>query len=183
MRPGLCQMNEPPGARPRRADRAHGRRGFPRQGPGRSVLHRQYLPFTQAGSEVSALLGRIPSRSAISRHSQPTWETCRNDHHNHQGLDHLGASHLRAGDDLTDPAPATSFAQSRCDNRLVRAIAEKGIYPRSIRSTRHHACYRRLSWRGALCVARQVQQILQRYKGLQDIIAILGMDELSKKTR
>jgi F-type H+-transporting ATPase subunit beta len=151
------QMNEPPGARAR-----VGLSGltvaeyFRDQGQDVLFFVDNIFRFTQAGSEVSALLGRIPSVQAI----------------------------YVPADDLTDPAPATSFAHLDATTTLSRSIAEKGIYPAvdpldstsrlltaAVVGEEHYA------------VARQVQQILQRYKQLQDIIAILGMDELSEEDR
>jgi len=112
--------------------------------------------FTQAGSEVSALLGRIPSVQAI----------------------------YVPADDLTDPAPATSFAHLDATTVLNRAISEKGIYPAvdPLDST-SRILEPRTVGQEHYEVARQVQEILQRYKSLQDIIAILGMDELSEEDK
>jgi F-type H+-transporting ATPase subunit beta len=172
------QMNEPPGARAR-----VGLTGltvaehFRDQGQDVLFFVDNIFRFTQAGSEVSALLGRIPSAVGY----QPTLAT------------DMGALQERItttqaiyvpADDLTDPAPATSFAHLDATTVLSRAISEKGIYPAvdPLDSTS-----RMLS---ALVVgeehyntARLVQQILQRYKSLQDIIAILGMDELSEEDK
>jgi F-type H+/Na+-transporting ATPase subunit beta len=141
--------------------------------------------FTQAGSEVSALLGRIPSAVGY----QPTLATDmgalqeRITTTTKGSITSVQAIYVPA-DDLTDPAPATSFAHLDATTVLSRAIAEKGIYPAVdpldstsrmlsplIVGEEHYA------------VARQVQQILQRYKALQDIIAILGMDELSEEDK
>ncbi|MDB5558801.1 MAG: synthase subunit beta, partial [Enterovirga sp.] len=141
--------------------------------------------FTQAGSEMSALLGRIPSAVGY----QPTLAT---DMGNLQerittttkgSITSVQAIYVPA-DDLTDPAPATSFAHLDATTVLSRSIAEKGIYPAvdpldstsrmlsaSILGEEHYN------------VARQVQQVLQRYKALQDLIAILGMDELSEEDK
>jgi F-type H+-transporting ATPase subunit beta len=143
------------------------------------------FPLHQAGSEVSALLGRIPRRRGLSadarhRHGRAAGAH----HHHHQGLDHLGAGDLRAGRRPDRPGPGHLLRAPRRHDVLSRSIAEKGIYPAvdPLDSTS-----RMLS---ALVVgeehydvARRVQVILQRYKALQDIIAILGMDELSKRTR
>ena len=141
--------------------------------------------FTQAGSEVSALLGRIPSAVGY----QPTLATDMGALQERITTTHKGSiTSVQAiyvpADDLTDPAPATSFAHLDATTVLSRSIAEKGLYPAvdPLDSTS-----RMLS---ALIVgeehynvARQVQQILQRYKSLQDIIAILGMDELSEEDK
>ena len=138
--------------------------------------------FTQAGSEVSALLGRMPSAVGY----QPTLDRDGRSPGAHH-LDEKGSiTSVQAiyvpADDLTDPAPATTFAHLDATAVLSRAITELGIYPAvdPLDSTVAilDAADRR---RGALRVARQVQQILQRYKDLQDIIAILGMDELSRR--
>jgi len=141
--------------------------------------------FTQAGSEVSALLGRIPSAVGY----QPTLATDmgalqeRITTTTKGSITSVQAIYVPA-DDLTDPAPATSFAHLDATTTLSRSIAEKGIYPAvdpldstsrmlspAIVGEEHYA------------VARQVQSILQRYKALQDIIAILGMDELSEEDK
>ncbi|MGH6781207.1 MAG: F0F1 ATP synthase subunit beta, partial [Sphingomonadaceae bacterium] len=141
--------------------------------------------FTQAGSEVSALLGRIPSAVGY----QPTLATDMGDLQERittttkGSITSVQAIYVPA-DDLTDPAPATSFAHLDATTVLSRAIAEKGIYPAvdPLDSTS-----RMLSplvvGEEHYGVARQVQQILQRYKALQDIIAILGMDELSEEDK
>jgi F-type H+/Na+-transporting ATPase subunit beta len=180
------QMNEPPGARAR-----VGLTGltvaehFRDQGQDVLFFVDNIFRFTQAGSEVSALLGRIPSAVGY----QPTLAT---DMGNLQerittttkgSITSVQAIYVPA-DDLTDPAPATSFAHLDATTVLSRSIAEKGIYPAvdpldstsrmlsaAIVGEEHYA------------VARQVQQTLQRYKALQDIIAILGMDELSEEDK
>src|SRR5256884_6538345 len=180
------QMNEPPGARAR-----VGLSGltvaeyFRDQGQDVLFFVDNIFRFTQAGSEVSALLGRIPSAVGY----QPTLAT------------DMGALQERIttttkgsitsvqpiyvpADDLTDPAPAASFAHLDATTVLNRAISEKGIYPAvdpldstsralqpGIVSVEHYE------------TATQVQEILQRYKDLQDIIAILGMDELSDEDK
>jgi len=181
------QMNEPPGARARVALSALTVAEHFRDDEGQDVLLfiDNIFRFTQAGSEVSALLGRIPSAVGY----QPTL-----------GME-MGALQERItsttkgsitsvqaiyvpADDLTDPAPATAFAHLDATTVLSRAIAELGIYPAvdpldssstmldpQIIGERHYG------------VARKVQQTLQRYKDLQDIIAILGMDELSEDDR
>jgi len=141
--------------------------------------------FTQAGSELSALLGRIPSAVGY----QPTLATDmgalqeRITTTNKGSITSVQAIYVPA-DDLTDPAPATSFAHLDATTTLSRSIAEKGIYPAvdPLDSTS-----RMLSplvvGEEHYAVARQVQEILQRYKALQDIIAILGMDELSEEDK
>src|ERR671933_482634 len=180
------QMNEPPGARAR-----VGLTGltvaewFRDQGQDVLFFVDNIFRFTQAGSEVSALLGRIPSAVGY----QPTLATDmgalqeRITTTQKGSITSVQAIYVPA-DDLTDPAPATSFAHLDATTVLSRSIAEKGIYPAvdpldstsrmlppAIVGEEHYQ------------VARQVQQILQRYKALQDIIAILGMDELSEEDK
>jgi F-type H+/Na+-transporting ATPase subunit beta len=180
------QMNEPPGARAR-----VGLSGltvaeyFRDQGQDVLFFVDNIFRFTQAGSEVSALLGRIPSAVGY----QPTLATDmgalqeRITTTQKGSITSVQAIYVPA-DDLTDPAPATSFAHLDATTVLSRGIAEKGIYPAvdpldstsrmlsaAVVGEEHYA------------VARQVQQILQRYKALQDIIAILGMDELSEEDK
>jgi F-type H+-transporting ATPase subunit beta len=180
------QMNEPPGARAR-----VGLSGltvaeyFRDQGQDVLFFVDNIFRFTQAGSEVSALLGRIPSAVGY----QPTLATDmgalqeRITTTTKGSITSVQAIYVPA-DDLTDPAPATSFAHLDATTVLSRSIAEKGIYPAvdpldstsrmlspMVVGEEHYA------------VARQVQQILQRYKSLQDIIAILGMDELSEEDK
>ena len=180
------QMNEPPGARAR-----VGLSGltvaeyFRDQGQDVLFFVDNIFRFTQAGSEVSALLGRIPSAVGY----QPTLATDmgalqeRITTTQKGSITSVQAIYVPA-DDLTDPAPATSFAHLDATTVLSRDIAAKGIYPAvdpldstsrmlqpSIVGEEHYQ------------VARQVQQILQRYKALQDIIAILGMDELSEEDK
>jgi F-type H+/Na+-transporting ATPase subunit beta len=180
------QMNEPPGARAR-----VGLSGltvaeyFRDQGQDVLFFVDNIFRFTQAGSEVSALLGRIPSAVGY----QPTLATDmgalqeRITTTTKGSITSVQAIYVPA-DDLTDPAPATSFAHLDATTVLARSIAEKGIYPAvdpldstsrmlspMVVGEEHYA------------VARQVQQILQRYKSLQDIIAILGMDELSEEDK
>ena len=178
------QMNEPPGARARVAITALTVAEY-----FRDVLKQDLLlfidnifRFTQAGSEVSALLGRIPSAVGY----QPTLSTEmgqlqeRITSTKDGSITSVQAIYVPA-DDLTDPAPATAFAHLDATTVLNRAITEKGIYPAvdpldststiltpAVVGERHYK------------VAREVQRILQRYKDLQDIIAILGMDELSE---
>ena len=180
------QMNEPPGARAR-----VGLTGltvseyFRDQGQDVLFFVDNIFRFTQAGSEVSALLGRIPSAVGY----QPTLATDMGALQERITTTHKGsitsvqAIYLPA-DDLTDPAPATSFAHLDATTVLNRAISEKGIYPAvdPLDSTS-----RMLSplivGEDHYAVARAVQQVLQRYKALQDIIAILGMDELSEEDK
>lgn len=186
------QMNEPPGARARVALSGltmaeHLRDGDESDTQGRDILFfiDNIFRFTQAGSEVSALLGRMPSAVGY----QPTLAT-------EMGLMQERITSTKRGsitsvqavyvpaDDLTDPAPATTFAHLDATTVLSRKIAELGIYPavdpldstsriltRDVVGDAHYNC------------AMRVKQILQRYKELQDIIAILGMDELSEEDK
>ena len=185
------QMNEPPGARARVAlsglTVAEYFRDGDGEGPGRDILFfvDNIFRFTQAGSEVSALLGRMPSAVGY----QPTLAT-------EMGLMQERITSTKKGsitsvqavyvpaDDLTDPAPATTFAHLDATTVLSRKIAELGIYPAvdpldstsrilsaEILGDEHYDC------------AQKVKEILQRYKELQDIIAILGMDELSDEDK
>jgi F-type H+-transporting ATPase subunit beta len=178
------QMNEPPGARARVALSALSVAEYFRDEESRDVLLfiDNIFRFTQAGSEVSALLGRIPSAAGY----QPTLATEmgtlqeRITSTNKGSITSVQAIYVPA-DDLTDPAPATTFSHLDATTVLSRAISELGIYPAvdpldstsrildpQVVGPEHYA------------VARRVQGILQRYKELQDIIAILGMDELSE---
>ncbi|TAL80139.1 MAG: F0F1 ATP synthase subunit beta [Beijerinckiaceae bacterium] len=180
------QMNEPPGARARVALTGLTVAEYFRD-KGQDVLFfvDNIFRFTQAGSEVSALLGRIPSAVGY----QPTLATDmgalqeRITTTTKGSITSVQAIYVPA-DDLTDPAPATSFAHLDATTVLSRSIAEKGIYPAvdPLDSTS-----RMLSplvvGEEHYSVARSVQQILQRYKALQDIIAILGMDELSEEDK
>ncbi len=180
------QMNEPPGARARVALTGLTiAEDFRDKGQDVLFFVDNIFRFTQAGSEVSALLGRIPSAVGY----QPTLATDMGALQERITTTHKGSiTSVQAiyvpADDLTDPAPATSFAHLDATTVLSRSIAEKGIYPAvdpldstsrmmqpSIVGEEHYA------------VARQVQTILQRYKSLQDIIAILGMDELSEEDK
>ena len=186
------QMNEPPGARARVALSGltmaeYFRDGDPNEAKGRDILFfiDNIFRFTQAGSEVSALLGRMPSAVGY----QPTLAT-------EMGLMQERITSTKRGsitsvqavyvpaDDLTDPAPATTFAHLDATTVLSRKIAELGIYPavdpldstsrilnRATLGDAHYDC------------AQRVKQLLQRYKELQDIIAILGMDELSEEDK
>jgi F-type H+-transporting ATPase subunit beta len=182
------QMNEPPGARARVALTGLTiAEDFRDMDGGQDVLFfvDNLFRFTQAGSEVSALLGRIPSAVGY----QPTLSTDmgamqeRITSTKHGSITSVQAIYVPA-DDLTDPAPATSFAHLDATTVLSRQIAELGIYPavdpldsnsqmldRNVVGDEHYN------------VAREVQKILQTYKSLQDIIAILGMDELSEEDK
>jgi len=178
------QMNEPPGARARVALTGLAQAEYFRDEEGKDVLFfiDNIFRFTQAGSEVSALLGRIPSAVGY----QPTLATDmgmlqeRITSTNKGSITSVQAIYVPA-DDLTDPAPATSFAHLDATTVLNRAISEKGIYPAvdPLDST-SRILDPRIVGEEHYAVARQVQEILQRYKALQDIIAILGMDELSE---
>jgi F-type H+-transporting ATPase subunit beta len=181
------QMNEPPGARARVALSALTAAEYFRDEEGQDVLLfiDNIFRFTQAGSEVSALLGRIPSAVGY----QPTLGTEmgglqeRITTTNKGSITSVQAIYVPA-DDLTDPAPATAFAHLDATTVLSRKLTEIGIYPAvdpldstsrilepKVVGDEHYA------------VARAVQKMLQRYKELQDIIAILGMDELSEEDR
>ena len=181
------QMNEPPGARARVALTALTLAEYFRDDEGRDVLLflDNIFRFTQANSEVSTLLGRMPSAVGY----QPTLATDLGELQERITTTHKGSiTSVQAiyvpADDLTDPAPATTFAHLDATTVLSRQIAELGIYPAVdpldstsrildplVVGAEHYD------------VARQVQVILQRYKDLQDIIAILGMDELSEEDR
>jgi F-type H+-transporting ATPase subunit beta len=180
------QMNEPPGARAR-----VGLSGltvaeyFRDQGQDVLFFVDNIFRFTQAGSEVSALLGRIPSAVGY----QPTLATDMGALQERITTTQKGSvTSVQAiyvpADDLTDPAPATSFAHLDATTVLSRSIAEKGIYPAvdPLDST-SRMLDPRIVGEEHYNVARQVQSILQRYKALQDIIAILGMDELSEEDK
>jgi F-type H+/Na+-transporting ATPase subunit beta len=181
------QMNEPPGARARVALSALTVAEYFRDEEGQDVLLfvDNIFRFTQAGSEVSALLGRIPSAVGY----QPTLSTEmgalqeRITSTNKGSITSVQAIYVPA-DDLTDPAPATTFAHLDATTVLSRALTEIGIYPAvdpldststlmdpNVLGERHYR------------VARKVQQTLQKYKDLLDIIAILGMDELSAEDK
>jgi len=181
------QMNEPPGARLRVALSGLTMAEDFRDSSGKETLMfvDNIFRFTQAGSEVSALLGRMPSAVGY----QPTLSTEMGDLQERITSTAKGAiTSVQAvyvpADDLTDPAPATAFSHLDAFVTLARGIAEKGIYPAvdplastsrilsaDILGERHYAC------------SRRVQTILQRYKELQDIIAILGVDELSAEDK
>jgi F-type H+/Na+-transporting ATPase subunit beta len=177
------QMNEPPGARLRVGLSGLTQAEYFRDEEGRDVLIfiDNIFRFTQAGSEVSALLGRMPSAVGY----QPTLGTEmgalqeRITSTNKGSITSVQAIYVPA-DDLTDPAPATAFSHLDATTVLSRQIAELGIYPAvdPLDST-SRILDPRVVGETHYAVARRVQQILQRYKDLQDIIAILGMDELS----
>src|SRR6202522_4089315 len=180
------QMNEPPGARAR-----VGLTGltvaehFRDQGQDVLFFVDNIFRFTQAGSEVSALLGRIPSAVGY----QPTLATDMGALQERITTTHKGSiTSVQAiyvpADDLTDPAPATSFAHLDATTVLNRAISEKGIYPAvdPLDST-SRSLDPRIVGEEHYTVARETQRILQGYKSLQDIIAILGMDELSEEDK
>ncbi|HEX4889438.1 MAG TPA: F0F1 ATP synthase subunit beta [Alphaproteobacteria bacterium] len=181
------QMNEPPGARARIALTGLTQAEYFRDEEGQDVLFfiDNIFRFTQAGSEVSALLGRIPSAVGY----QPTLSTDmgtmqeRITTTNKGSITSVQAIYVPA-DDLTDPAPATSFSHLDATTVLDRAISEKGIYPAvdPLGST-SRMLDPRIVGEEHYNTARLVQQILQRYKSLQDIIAILGMDELSEEDK
>ncbi|PZQ83019.1 MAG: F0F1 ATP synthase subunit beta [Ancylobacter novellus] len=180
------QMNEPPGARARVAlTGLTVAEHFRDQGQDVLFFVDNIFRFTQAGSEVSALLGRIPSAVGY----QPTLATDmgalqeRITTTTKGSITSVQAIYVPA-DDLTDPAPAASFAHLDATTVLSRSIAEKGIYPAvdPLDSTSRILSPLILG-EEHYNVARQVQQTLQRYKSLQDIIAILGMDELSEEDK
>ena len=181
------QMNEPPGARARVGLTGLTLAEYFRDSEGQDVLLfiDNIFRFTQAGSEVSALLGRIPSAVGY----QPTLAT---EMGNLQeritsttkgSITSVQAIYVPA-DDLTDPAPATSFAHLDATTVLSRQIAELGIYPAvdPLDST-SRILDPRVIGEEHYRVARSVQEVLQRYRSLQDIIAILGMDELSEEDK
>ncbi len=180
------QMNEPPGARARVALSGLAvAEHFRDQGQDVLLFIDNIFRFTQAGSEVSALLGRIPSAVGY----QPTLGTDmgalqeRITSTSKGSITSVQAVYVPA-DDLTDPAPASTFAHLDATTVLSRAISEKGIYPAvdPLDST-SRILSARVVGEEHYAVARQVQEILQKYKSLQDIIAILGMDELSEEDK
>jgi len=181
------QMNEPPGARARVALSGLTVAEYFRDQEGQDVLFfvDNIFRFTQAGSEVSALLGRIPSAVGY----QPTLATDmgalqeRITSTKKGSITSVQAIYVPA-DDLTDPAPATSFAHLDATTVLSRQIAELGIYPAvdPLDST-SRVLDPRVVGEDHYKIAREVQRILQTYKSLQDIIAILGMDELSEEDK
>jgi len=181
------QMNEPPGARARVALSGLTMAEYFRDQEGQDVLFfvDNIFRFTQAGSEVSALLGRIPSAVGY----QPTLSTDmgqlqeRITSTNKGSITSVQAIYVPA-DDLTDPAPAASFAHLDATTTLNRAISELGIYPAvdPLDST-SRVLSPAIVGQEHYDTARRVQETLQRYKSLQDIIAILGMDELSEEDK
>jgi len=181
------QMNEPPGARARVALSGLTIAEYFRDQEGQDVLFfvDNIFRFTQAGAEVSALLGRIPSAVGY----QPTLATDmgalqeRITSTNKGSITSVQAIYVPA-DDLTDPAPATSFAHLDATTVLSRAISELGIYPAvdPLDST-SRVLSPAVVGQEHYETARAVQEILQKYKSLQDIIAILGMDELSEEDK
>ncbi|MDO4343963.1 MAG: F0F1 ATP synthase subunit beta [Eubacteriales bacterium] len=181
------QMNEPPGARMRVGLTGLTMAEYFRDEGGKDVLLfiDNIFRFTQAGSEVSALLGRMPSAVGY----QPTLQTEmgalqeRITSTKHGSITSVQAVYVPA-DDLTDPAPATTFAHLDATTVLSRSIVELGIYPAvdPLEST-SRILDPRVVGDEHYKVARGVQEILQRYKELQDIIAILGMDELSEEEK
>ncbi len=181
------QMNEPPGARARVALTGLTQAEYFRDEEGQDVLMfiDNIFRFTQAGSEVSALLGRIPSAVGY----QPTLATEmgamqeRITSTNKGSITSVQAVYVPA-DDLTDPAPATTFSHLDATTVLNRSIAEMGIYPAvDPLDSNSRALDPAIIGDNHYRVATQVQEILQRYKSLQDIIAILGMDELSEEDK
>ena len=181
------QMNEPPGARARVALSVLTQAEYFRDEEGQDVLFfvDNIFRFTQAGSEVSALLGRIPSAVGY----QPTLATDmgalqeRITTTNKGSITSVQAIYVPA-DDLTDPAPATSFSHLDATTVLNRAISEKGIYPAvDPLDSNSRILDPQVVGEDHYRVAREVQRILQTYKSLQDIIAILGMDELSEEDK
>ncbi|WP_066371323.1 F0F1 ATP synthase subunit beta [Neobacillus fumarioli] len=181
------QMNEPPGARMRVALTGLTMAEYFRDEQGQDVLFfiDNIFRFTQAGSEVSALLGRMPSAVGY----QPTLATEmgklqeRITSTNKGSVTSIQAIYVPA-DDYTDPAPATTFAHLDATTNLERKLSEMGIYPAvdPLAST-SRALAPEIVGEEHYNVARQVQQTLQRYRELQDIIAILGMDELSDEDK
>jgi F-type H+/Na+-transporting ATPase subunit beta len=181
------QMNEPPGARARVGLTGLTAAEYFRDEEGQDVLFfvDNIFRFTQAGSEVSALLGRIPSAVGY----QPTLATDMGQLQERITTTKKGSiTSVQAiyvpADDLTDPAPATSFAHLDATTVLSRQIAELGIYPAvdPLDST-SRILDPRVVGEDQYKVARDVQRVLQTYKSLQDIIAILGMDELSEEDK
>jgi F-type H+-transporting ATPase subunit beta len=181
------QMNEPPGARARVALTGLTMAEYFRDQEGQDVLFfvDNIFRFTQAGSEVSALLGRIPSAVGY----QPTLATEmgalqeRITSTDKGSITSVQAIYVPA-DDLTDPAPAASFAHLDASTVLNRKISEMGIYPAvDPLDSNSRVLDPRIVGEEHYQVARDVQNVLQTYKSLQDIIAILGMDELSEEDK
>jgi F-type H+-transporting ATPase subunit beta len=181
------QMNEPPGARARVALSGLSVAEYFRDEQNQDVLFfvDNIFRFTQAGAEISALLGRIPSAVGY----QPNLATEMGDLQeritstNTGSITSVQAIYVPA-DDYTDPAPATAFAHLDATTNLDRSLTEKGIYPavHPLNST-SRILDPQIVGDEHYNTARKVQQILQRYKELQDIIAILGMDELSEEDK
>ncbi|MDX2469380.1 MAG: F0F1 ATP synthase subunit beta, partial [SAR324 cluster bacterium] len=181
------QMNEPPGARARVALTGLTMAEYFRDVENQDVLMfvDNIFRFTQAGSEVSALLGRIPSAVGY----QPTLSTEMGQMQERiTSTDKGSITSVQAvyvpADDLTDPAPATTFAHLDATTVLSRAISELGIYPAvdPLDST-SRVLDPQVVGEEHYAITREVQEILQEYKNLQDIIAILGMDELSDEQK
>jgi F-type H+-transporting ATPase subunit beta len=180
------QMNEPPGARARVAlTGLTVAENFRDQGQDVLFFVDNIFRFTQAGAEMSALLGRIPSAVGY----QPTLATDMGQMQeritttNKGSITSVQAVYVPA-DDLTDPAPATSFAHFDAVTVLNRAISEKGIYPAvDPLASNSRILDANVVGQEHYEVARRVQEVLQKYKALQDIIAILGMDELSEEDK
>ena len=181
------QMNEPPGARARVGLTALSVAEYIRDEEGRDVLLfiDNIFRFTQGGSEVSALLGRIPSAVGY----QPTLSTDMGELQERITSTQKGSvTSVQAiyvpADDLTDPAPATTFSHLDATIVLARQLAAQGLYPAvdPLDST-SRILDPRVVGEEHYGVARRVQQVLQKYKDLQDIIAILGMDELSEEDK
>ena len=184
---GYGQMNEPPGARARVGLSGLAQAEYFRDEEGQDVLLfiDNIFRFTQAGSEVSALLGRMPSAVGY----QPTLATEMGNLQERITTTQKGSNTSEQAiyvpaDDLTDPAPATSFSHLDATTVLSRQIAELGIYPAvdPLDST-SRMLDPRIVGDEHYQVAREVQRVLQTYKSLQDIIAILGMDELSEEDK
>lgn len=181
------QMNEPPGARARVALTGLTIAEYFRDIEGQDVLLfiDNIFRFTQAGSEVSALLGRIPSAVGY----QPTLSTDMGGMQERITTTKKGSiTSVQAvyvpADDLTDPAPATTFAHLDATTVLSRGIAELGIYPAvDPLDSKSRMLDPRIVGDEHYSIATNVQRVLQDYKGLQDIIAILGMDELSEEDK
>ncbi|HUR73434.1 MAG TPA: F0F1 ATP synthase subunit beta, partial [Sporichthya sp.] len=181
------QMNEPPGARMRVALTGLTMAEYFRDQEGQDVLLfiDNIFRFVQAGSEVSALLGRMPSQVGY----QPTLESEMGELQERITSTRKGSvTSVQAiyvpADDLTDPAPASAFAHLNATTVLSRSIAEKGIYP-AVDPLDSTSTILKADILGAehFQVANEVKQVLQRYKELQDIIAILGIDELSDEDK
>jgi F-type H+-transporting ATPase subunit beta len=181
------QMNEPPGARARVALSGLSMAEYFRDAQGKDVLFfvDNIFRFTQAGSEVSTLLGRMPSAVGY----QPTLATEMGELQeritstNKGSITSIQAVYVPA-DDLTDPAPATTFAHLDSTVVLSRGLSELGIYPAvDPLDSSSTILDPKIVGEEHYNVAREVQLVLQRYKDLQDIIAILGMEELSEEDR